>query len=151
VNLLPYGGNVQGVGAATLIYFGKTSENLTLAEALTLVVIPQAPTARAPRAGVEPESLKKARTRLYSRWVALHPDAADQASFMELGLRYSDARSLPFEAPHFANAMIGRRTGTPVIRTTLDLQRQHVVERVLQSFVREHERMGIRNAAALLI
>jgi penicillin-binding protein 1C len=151
VNLLPYGGNVQGIGAATLIYFGKTPANLTLAEALTLVVIPQAPQARAPREGVEPASLKNARARLYARWLALHPDAAEQAGFMDLGLRYGSARSLPFEAPHLVNAMIERHGAGPIIRTTLDLQRQHIVERVLRGFVSEHERIGIRNAAALLV
>ena len=46
VNLLPYGGNVQGVGAATRIYFGKAPADLTLAECLTLVVIPQAPASK---------------------------------------------------------------------------------------------------------
>src|SRR5690606_13343723 len=39
VNLMPYGGNVQGVGAASLIYFDKPASQLDLAEALSLVLI----------------------------------------------------------------------------------------------------------------
>lgn len=151
VNLMPYGGNVQGVGAAALIYFGKTPADLTLAEALTLVVIPGAPASRAPRLGVEPVSLKAARARLFARWLALHPSAADQAGFMNLGLRYGGTDDLPFEAPHLTAAMIARHSGPAIIRTALDLQRQHIVERVLQSFVQEQERVGVRNAAALLV
>ncbi|NZA24757.1 transglycosylase domain-containing protein, partial [Luteimonas sp. SJ-92] len=46
LNLAPYGGNIEGVGAASLIYFGKPASALTLSEALTLAVLPQAPTRR---------------------------------------------------------------------------------------------------------
>ncbi|MFP2928883.1 transglycosylase domain-containing protein [Pyxidicoccus sp. 3LG] len=45
LNLAPYGRNVEGVGAASLIYFGKGVERLSLAEALTLSVVPQSPRA----------------------------------------------------------------------------------------------------------
>ena len=48
INLLPYGGDVQGIGAASLIYFGKNPAQLALNEALTLVLIPQAPSTRSP-------------------------------------------------------------------------------------------------------
>ena len=61
-NLAPFGGNVQGVGAASLIYFRKPASGLTFAEALTLAVIPQAPQARG-RAGRESRSLAVARIR----------------------------------------------------------------------------------------
>jgi len=43
LNLASYGGNVQGVGAASLIYFGKPVQKLNLPETLTLAVIPQNP------------------------------------------------------------------------------------------------------------
>ena len=49
LNLAPFGGNIQGVGAASRIYFGKAPDRVTLGEALTLAVIPQRP-ARAPGA-----------------------------------------------------------------------------------------------------
>ena len=43
LNVVPFGGNIQGVGAASRIYFGKPPDRLTLGEALTLAVIPQRP------------------------------------------------------------------------------------------------------------
>jgi penicillin-binding protein 1C len=58
LNLAPYGGNVEGVGAASLIFFGKTPGQLTLPEILTLAVIPQNPGHR----GTENHSLFAART-----------------------------------------------------------------------------------------
>src|SRR6267143_164657 len=51
LNLVPYGGNLEGAAAASLIYFGKDPSRLTLSEALTLAVLPQNPTRRAPNAG----------------------------------------------------------------------------------------------------
>src|SRR4051812_24017759 len=46
LNLAPYGGNIEGVGAASLIYFHKRAQQLTLPEVLTLAVIPQNPRKR---------------------------------------------------------------------------------------------------------
>src|SRR6266704_633173 len=46
LNVTPYGSNIEGVAAASLIYFGKRAERLSLSEALTLAVIPQAPARR---------------------------------------------------------------------------------------------------------
>ncbi|HEX4860983.1 MAG TPA: transglycosylase domain-containing protein, partial [Rhizomicrobium sp.] len=40
LNAAPYGRNVEGVGAASLVYFGKPVGTLSLPEALTLAVIP---------------------------------------------------------------------------------------------------------------
>ncbi len=47
LNLAPFGGNIQGVGAASRIYFGKPPSQIDLGEAITLAVIPQRPAARA--------------------------------------------------------------------------------------------------------
>src|SRR5579862_4956666 len=70
LNLAPYGNNIQGVGAASLIYFGKPAAELNLPEALTLAVIPQNPTKRLP----DRLFLKTARDQLYQRWLKLHPE-----------------------------------------------------------------------------
>ena len=46
--LAPYGGNIEGVRAASLAYFGKEPKRLSTAEAALLVAIPQAPEQRRP-------------------------------------------------------------------------------------------------------
>ena len=46
LNYAPYGRNVEGVAAASLVYFGKRPQDLALPEVLTLAVIPQDPTRR---------------------------------------------------------------------------------------------------------
>jgi penicillin-binding protein 1C len=151
LNLIPFGSNLQGVGAASLIYFGKQPGRLALNEALTLVLVPQAPTTRNPGAAAEPAKLTAARVRLFTQWLQAHPDAQDQSEAMRIPLQYKGPRSLPFEAPHFTTALLAQGTSGAIIPTTLDLHQQQTVERVLQAYVREQARMGIRNAAAVLV
>src|SRR5258705_10261393 len=67
LNVVPFGGNIQGVGAASRIYFGKSPDSLTLAEALTLAVIPQRPADRAGRS-VSEAQLLTARSDLGRMW-----------------------------------------------------------------------------------
>jgi penicillin-binding protein 1C len=146
INLMPYGGNVQGVGAASLIYFGKRPADLSLDEALTLVVIPQSPSSRNPARDAEPRELVAARERLRARWLDCTANC-DPGIVLKFGM----PRTLPFEAPHLVDALIAHPADTPRIETTLNLRQQRLLERVLQNYVREHERVGIHNAAALLV
>lgn len=152
LNLMPYGGNIQGVGAASLIYFDKSAAGLGLSEALTLVVIPQSPARRAPE-GDEPDDLRAARMRLFARWVEQHPEAVGAAEYVATPLRYASLRDLPFAAPHFTNAVLQRPRPAAVhsVNTTLDLQTQQTLERVIATYVREHSNVGIHNAAAMLV
>jgi penicillin-binding protein 1C len=106
LNLAPYGRNVQGVGAASLIYFGKPADRLTLSEALALAVIPQAPRARGP-AGEEPAALREARLRLLARWVEEHPTPPAVREAARRPLRYRALADLPFEAPHLVSTLLG--------------------------------------------
>ena len=48
LTLAPYGGNIEGIRAASLAYFGKEPARLTTAEAALLVALPQSPEARRP-------------------------------------------------------------------------------------------------------
>jgi penicillin-binding protein 1C len=188
LNLMPYGGNMQGVGTASLIYFGKPADRLGLAESLTLVLIPQSPAQRDP-ADDEPAELRAARERLFARWLEEHPGGESSHQYVSLPLHYGRLSELPFAAPHFTNRVLadvaptlpspverGRvknlaaldiydAASTPspaprgragvgasnTIRTTLDLSLQRLTERVLTSYIRERQAIGIHNAAALLI
>jgi penicillin-binding protein 1C len=152
LNLMPYGGNIQGVGAASLIYFDKSAAHLGLAEALTLVVIPQSPARRAPE-GDEPADLREARMRLFGRWVEQHPDAAGARDYIGMPLRYASLHDLPFAAPHFTNEIMQRSRPAAIhsVKTTLDLRTQRTLERVITTYVREHGIIGMHNAAAMLI
>jgi penicillin-binding protein 1C len=149
LNSAPYGRNVEGVGAASLIYFGKSVDRLTLAEALTLAVIPQSPGRRTPdRRGNQ--SLAQARARLYRQWVAVHPDDRRHEGLMNLPMAIRDTNDLPFLAPHFVNGILPTAHG-PEVMSSLDLRLQRLLERHIRSYVAEQRRVGINNAAAMLV
>ena len=157
INLIPYGGNIQGVGAASRIYFDKSAQALDLAESLSLVLIPQSPARRAPRkAQIEGSELAAARERLFERWVELHPQAQALAEHARERLTFRSLADLPFEAPHFTEHVLGRYTRDRAsrqvaIHSSLDLPLQRRSERVLSSYVAQRQGIGVRNAAALIV
>jgi penicillin-binding protein 1C len=65
LTLAPYGGNLEGVRAASFAYFGKEPRRLTLGEAALLVALPQSPEYRRPDRF--PEAAKLARDRVLDR------------------------------------------------------------------------------------
>ena len=150
LNLLPYGGNLQGVGAASRVYFSKRADQLALAEALSLVLIPQSPGARGP-GRAEPSNLVAARQRLFDRWVAEHPRDERERGLVALPLRYGSLADLPFEAPHAVGRLARENTGQPELHTTLDLRLQRALEREMREYLARESRVGLRNASALLI
>ncbi|MYM55535.1 penicillin-binding protein 1C [Thalassovita mangrovi] len=65
LQLAPFGGNIEGVRAASLSYFGKEPGRLTPAEAALLVALPQSPEARRPDR--HPQAAEAARGRVLAR------------------------------------------------------------------------------------
>ena len=65
LTLAPYGGNLEGIRAASLSYFGKEPKRLSLAEAALLVSLPQLPELRRPDR--HPDNAKRARDRVLTR------------------------------------------------------------------------------------
>src|SRR5581483_4032311 len=63
--LAPFGGNIEGVRAASLAYFGKEPRRLSIAEAALLVALPQSPEARRPDRSAE--TARAARDRVIDR------------------------------------------------------------------------------------
>lgn len=65
LTLAPYGGNLEGVRAATLAWFGKEPRRLTHAESALLVALPQSPEMRRPDR--HPDAARQARDRVLER------------------------------------------------------------------------------------
>jgi penicillin-binding protein 1C len=141
-NLAPYGGNIEGAGAASRIYFGVPPSRLTLPEAVALSVIPQSPTRRTLRRDQDNEALTAAQTRLFDK---LGADATEKSFRARL------EAGVPFEAPHFAMQVLAENQSALKIRTTLDLELQHLMEERLTDYVKSLHQEGIHNAAAMLV
>jgi penicillin-binding protein 1C len=119
LNLAPYGGNVEGVGAAARVYFHKDVRGLSLPEALALAVMPQSPSARTPAARVEPAGLRTARAKLAGLWLQLHPATKREALALDEALQLFTTRDLPFLAPHAVERALATRQGD-MLTLTLD-------------------------------
>ena len=78
VTLAPFGGNLEGVRAASLAYFGKEPLKLTIAEAALLVALPQSPEARRPDRA--PAAARAARDRVLDRVSARGIISAEEAA-----------------------------------------------------------------------
>lgn len=131
LNLAPYGGNIEGIGAASQIYFNHSANQLGLPEALTLSVIPQNPGKRTPKN----QQLKGIRNKLFNRWLQIHPEDKRYENAMALPLAMKTIRDLPFAAPHFVNSLLASNGGQQQIHTTLDLKLQSLVERITQRYL----------------
>lgn len=162
LNYAPYGRNVEGVGAASVAYFEKSADALSLPEALTLAVIPQDPTRRLQAGATSAANevigagLSASRNRLYARWIVRHPQDGALKPLFALPLRMRPLSQLPFEAPHAVDQVLAARRMASTeqdsrVTTTLDLDLQHVLERQIGRYIQRNDGRGIRNAAAILV
>ena len=147
LNLAPYGNNIEGVGAASLIYFGKSAEKLSLPEALTLSVMPQNPNQRLP----SQQNLRTIRNKLFSRWIELHPEDRSQEAFTHLPLQMQRVHNLPYLAPHFVDTALKNTPSTQQVTTLLDLRLQRIVEQTAHAYLARKKSLGVHNAALLLV
>jgi penicillin-binding protein 1C len=144
LNLAPYGRNIEGVGAASQIYFGKSAAQLTQPESVSLSVIPQSPTRRALHADRDNRSLNTAQENWYDR-----SGANRELSAREFRARAETERT--FFGPHFVQQVLAANSASGAITTTLDLDKQQLVERRIADYIRDNRNRGFRNAAAMLI
>jgi penicillin-binding protein 1C len=152
-NLAPYGSNIEGVGAASLIYFDKPASKLNLPESLLLSLIPQNPTKRNPIKKSAKPVLLDTRQKLFNRWLESHPEDTDWASAMQLPISVQSTSDLPFLAPHFINHL---RSEYPNLKsgqykTSINLNLQKLLERHAQSYIQRRDRDGLNNTSALLL
>ena len=158
LNLAPYGRNIEGIGAASEIYLGKPPDRLTEPEAVALSVIPQRPAKRALFSDRENHSVNAAQTNWYKRSGLV---ADGQFSGREFrARRTSDPK---FLAPHFVQQILElvgtarcavwtpQRSDPTDVITTLDLEKQELIERRVQGYVRANRHRGIQNAATMLV
>lgn len=124
--LAPFGGNLEGVRAASIAYFGKEPGRLTPAEAALLVAIPQSPEGRRPDRA--PDRAEAARTRVLARAVGDGLIDAEQADAAEREAVPTVRRPFPALAPHLADRMRLAAPGVGRHQLTLDAPLQRKME-----------------------
>lgn len=124
--LAPFGGNVEGVRAASLSWFGREPKRLSLAESALLVALPQAPETRRPDRF--PELASRARDRVLARVqdarILPEPDIA--RGFEEPVPERR--RAFPRHAAHRAEMLVAENHAEKRLLTTYDRGMQASLE-----------------------
>ncbi|KJC35557.1 penicillin-binding protein [Bradyrhizobium sp. LTSP885] len=124
--LAPFGGNLEGVRAASIAYFGKEPKRLSLAEAALLVALPQSPERR--RLDRYPEAAHIARDRVLDRMVGDGTVSMDDAAQARAVPVPKMRNQIPILAPHSADQAVATIKDQPVIKLTLDATLQKNLE-----------------------
>lgn len=143
----PFGGNVEGVRAASLAWFGKEPKRLTPAECALLVALPQSPEARRPDrfAG----NARAARDRVLAAMTLRGVLSVEEAAAARREPVPTLRRDVPLLAAHAAREALARlEGGASEVRLTLDAGLQSRLEALAASRAR---RLGRRISLAILV
>jgi penicillin-binding protein 1C len=148
LTLTPYGGNLEGVRAASLAWFGHEPDSLTLDEQALLAALPQSPEQRRPDRRML--TAKNARDKVLRTWQKaklITPDQAYEASQASLP---SSRLAFPVYAPHLAERLVKSASENDrSILTSLDLSLQIVAEKMVRQTAISQ---GVNaNAAAIIV
>ena len=147
--LAPYGGNINGVKAASWRYFRKRPGDLTLAECALLAGIPQSPSRLRPDR--HPERARKRRemvlkSMLANVYISQEQFNASGSEPVEVG-----RNSFPFEALHFGVWVHKAYPAESVLKTSLDPIMQTAAEKVLKDRLSELSTYGVQNGAVVIL
>ncbi len=127
----PYGGNLEGVRAASLAYFGKEPKRLTVAQSALLVALPQLPERRRPDKNLA--AAEAARKRVLKRSAVAEVIGEGEAERAEATLVPATRMQLPALAAHLAEAALRSKPNEREHRTTLKKQIQAGLEATAKS------------------
>ena len=125
LTLAPYGGNLEGVRAASRAYFQRDPQWLDDAEMALLIALPQAPEARRPDR--HPAQARAARDRVLDMFVRARLISRRRAAEAKQSAVPTRA-PFPYSAPHAAQALVAAHRGEGVIQSTLDARLQRDLE-----------------------
>ncbi|PKL23267.1 MAG: peptidoglycan glycosyltransferase [Spirochaetae bacterium HGW-Spirochaetae-3] len=155
LNLIPFGRNVEGFGAAARVYFGASLDRLTRAQLMVLCVIPRAPARYDP--AESPEAARDATLRLAAAMgddPARAAEATDEA--LSSALDGSRGGVWPFRAPHYlaylrSSGALDGIDGKEPFRTAIEPALQSWLEDLAARTVDEARAKRVTNAAALFV
>jgi len=149
LNLVPYGGNIEGVKSVALLYLDKMPQQLSLSECVALSIIPNRPNSLKP--GKHNERINVAK----NLWLKRHQEngvfpnrdieAARQEEF--IGKR----KSSPKELPHLSRRLKNTFPGQYNIISTIESEKQKKAEKLLVTYAKSLSYQGINNASVLVI
>ncbi|MGI4873525.1 MAG: penicillin-binding protein 1C [Janthinobacterium lividum] len=149
LNLVPYGSNIEGVKSAALLYFQQPPDYLSLAQTVTLAIIPNRPGGLVLGKNNAQILAERNRWLLYFQKEKLFP-AQDIADALLEPLE-AQRHAAPTLAPHLARRLVLAQPGTALIHSTLRPATQAKAEDLARNYVRRLATLGISQAAVLVV
>jgi penicillin-binding protein 1C len=147
VNRAPFGGNLEGVRAASLAWFGKPPRRLTPAQSALLVALPQSPERRRPDRAAD--AATEARDRVLVR---MQRDGVLTSDAVQAAMRLPvppTRHAFPATAPHLADRVLAEEPLAEVHHLTIDRDLQIAMETLATGAVRDRsDRLQIALIAA---
>ena len=159
LNNIPYGGNSWGIQSAAQKYFGKNVWDLDLAESAMLAGLPSAPSAYSPITNFD---IAKERQRyVLDRMVLQNYITQEDATMAYAEELVFVPQTDTIRAPHFVNYVrslleqhYGKKyvdTGGLAVYTTLDINLQDAVQKIVSEEVTKGARYDFTNGAAVVL
>jgi 1A family penicillin-binding protein len=157
LNETPYGGQAWGIEAAAQMYFGKTTKELSLAEATLLAGLPQAPSRYSPYS--DPEAAEWRQEQVLRRMVEdgyLTQEEADAADAEELDYKPLGANIRAAHFVMYVRQLLEERYGSSLVQegglkvtTSLDIKMQEQAEHIVYEEVNKAAGLLVGNGALL--
>ncbi|MDR3297554.1 MAG: penicillin-binding protein 1C, partial [Prevotellaceae bacterium] len=144
----PFGGNVVGLDGAAWRYFGRSSQQLSWAEAATLAVLPNSPAIIHPARNRA--SLLAKRDALLEKLCAKKLLSEEMLALSKLEPLPDKPLALPALAPHLLGTLAAANPQESRLHVTLDIALQQAATQVLASFAAANHHNQIHNAAAII-
>ncbi len=148
LNLLPYGGNIEGIKSASYIYFGKDPKLLSLAELAGLVTIPNRPSSLSIKNDHDPINQAKEKWLLRFREANLF-----QSHIIDLALTENlkpNRRDLPNHAPHLSRRLMSN-TKDQIIKTYIEYEYQKRIEEIASAHINRLKYLNVTNTSVMVI
>lgn len=145
LNRAPFGGTLQGVGAASWAYLGKSPAQLSYSDAALLAVLPQAPSRLRPDRW--PDRAEAARNKVLERMAIQGIWPAKQLQESREEPVWLAPRQMPQLAPLFSRMMLGKSRSDKIV-TTLDAGLQRQLEELAQNW---KGRLPARSSLAMIV
>jgi len=147
LNLVPYGGNIEGVKSASTLYFKKNPDHLSLAEITALSIIPNRPSSLV--MGGNNDRIVEERNKWLRRF-ARDKVFTDKEIEDALAEPLTATRgAVPGFIPHLAWKL--KKQGGDIIHTTIELNTQRKIEKLVKDYSRTLSLKNIRNAAVIVL
>jgi penicillin-binding protein 1C len=147
LNLVPYGGNIQGVKAASLLYFNKNPDHLSLAEITALSIIPNRPSSLV--LGKNNDKIIQQRNHWLRKFAADHVFSLKEIQDALEEPLTAKRRAVPALLPQLSLKL--KRQGGTTIRTLIHLNMQGKLEKLVTDYVRDVKLKNIHQAAVVVI